>query len=283
MNSKKPYSAFPEYVKEMEKAFVHWATASVPETISELEPAFDFDYQSELKKCLDFKTLLSSGNFCGNVFAKTFSLLTTEMEVVFRRQLHEFLGDGIFAGDIPKNIKEILDKCPLTNLTGERLFGDFDYDMNKRRHATTHHQSTLNMWKHNKTMKWFNGKSIGEQKRILQSSQTFGKQLRQEHQEAVQREKQKILKLIEDNECKKNEKALTDLAQKNKILDAILEKGFWNTVEELDSRLQTATVEDLKYQVRYRKVFLNEKKLNISGTKTQLCETLRQCIVESSL
>ncbi|GFS16191.1 hypothetical protein ElyMa_006789400 [Elysia marginata] len=46
--------------------------------------------------------------------------------VVLKRQLSDFLGDGLFANDIPDETKAILDTCPLTNLSGEHLLGDPD-------------------------------------------------------------------------------------------------------------------------------------------------------------
>ena len=47
---------------------------------------------------------------------------------VLQKQLSDFLVGGIFGGEIVEEVKEILMTAPLTNLTGERLFGDFDFD-----------------------------------------------------------------------------------------------------------------------------------------------------------
>ena len=61
-----------------------------------------------------------------------------------------FLPGGVYGDELSDDLQNLLDKCPLTNLTGERMFGDLDYDMSRRRTATTHLRSTLNMCKHNK-------------------------------------------------------------------------------------------------------------------------------------
>ena len=67
--------------------------------------------------------------------------------------------------------KKILDTCPLTNLTGERLFGDLDYDMHKQRRASLHLRSTVTMFKHNDTINWFLSLDGKSQKEILQATE----------------------------------------------------------------------------------------------------------------
>ncbi|GFO48411.1 hypothetical protein PoB_007491600 [Plakobranchus ocellatus] len=60
-------------------------------------------------------------------------------------EIKKFLGGGVYGDAIPDSVMEILNTCPLTNLVGERLFGDLDFDMTKRRHSSLHHRSMINM------------------------------------------------------------------------------------------------------------------------------------------
>lgn len=285
MNSSQPYSSFPQYVHQMDIALQTWSSLTVPDECLSLQPAFTCTQVSNITSTnntlIDFNLLLMSDDYCRDTFSMTFTSVVKEMHIVMKRQLSEFLEGGIFSGDIPDDVKTILDKCPLTNLTGERLFGDFDYDISKRRHSSTHHRSTINMWKHNQTAAWLRQKNDKERERILMTAQKFGKILRKQHNEAVEREQLKIQKKLEETEKKKNEKEVLNLKNRSKILDAILKKGFCNTEEELHEFWINSTLEDLKNQIRYRKMFLNQKNLKTTGNKKQLYEMLRQCIIEN--
>ena len=61
--------------------------------------------------------------------------------------------------------------CKLTNLVGEQAFGDLDFNIFKRRYASLHHHSTVQMMKRNKPISmWFSSKDEEEQKRLLNRS-----------------------------------------------------------------------------------------------------------------
>ena len=53
--------------------------------------------------------------------------------IVLKRQLYDFLYGGVFGDELDRDLQNILDTCPLTNLVGERMFGDLDFDLSKRR------------------------------------------------------------------------------------------------------------------------------------------------------
>lgn len=71
---------------------------------------------------------------------------------MLKRQLCDVIGDGLFAGEIRKEVTAILLRCPMFKLTGD--LGDLDYDIEKRRHVSLHLRSSQNKWKHNKTGYW---------------------------------------------------------------------------------------------------------------------------------
>ena len=68
--------------------------------------------------------------------------------MALRRQLNDCLDGGIIRGEISDDVKNRLDRsyCPLTNLTGERLFGDLDFDMSKCRNSTLRVRSSKNIY-----------------------------------------------------------------------------------------------------------------------------------------
>ena len=84
-------------------------------------------------------------------------LVCTEALAVTKRQLSDFLGDGIFV-NVEENVKAKLMHCALTNLIGESAFGDFDFDISKRRNASLHNRSAVHCTRRNQTMIIISGK-----------------------------------------------------------------------------------------------------------------------------
>ena len=75
--------------------------------------------------------------------------------------------------------------CKLTNLIGEACFGDLDFSFFKRRNASLHHHSTVNMLKRNHTMTtWFENKSSEQQSQLLGMASKKASVLRASHNEA---------------------------------------------------------------------------------------------------
>lgn len=130
--------------------------------------------------------------------------LIPEMFRVLLRQLGDFHEGGDYGGP-PATFPEGLDHCSLTNLLGENIFGDLDFDMGYRRHASTHHRSSTNMLSHNKTSKWLNKKNCEETSKLMKFARKEGKPLRQQHR---QQEKLVMLRIREkliQNEQKRPE------------------------------------------------------------------------------
>ena len=141
MNSDMPYSDFHSYVKKL-KDFLEQSDPTAPAVFPEfLDSKFGFE-------C----------NHNSEFFQHAFKKICSVSLEVLQRQLKDFFGDGIFAGEVPQDIVDVLRTCPLTNLIGERLFGDLDFDMSKKRKASLHLRTSINMWKHNRTSQWIHKK-----------------------------------------------------------------------------------------------------------------------------
>ena len=124
--------------------------------------------------------------------ADAISRMLHHMLVRTRTQLKDFLQGGNYGAPPSPEMEQILKHCPVTNLIGENAFGDLDFDMNRRRHTTFHHRSTMQMWKHNRTGQWLSGKQEEEQTRLMSIARKHGKILRYNHR---QQEKIVMLKI----------------------------------------------------------------------------------------
>ena len=71
---------------------------------------------------------------------------------VTERQLVDFLPGGKFHGVEDPELRARLQHSKLTNLIGEQAFGDLDFSLFKRRNASLHHLSSINIMKRNKTI-----------------------------------------------------------------------------------------------------------------------------------
>ena len=135
MNSTKTYADFPPYVKKKKIKSTLSSCSNDDLNIDYLSlPFLTFLYIEDSKSNLDKfvkSDLLESSLFCGAL-----KKIAELREAALDRQLADFLEGGVFGADLNSNLIEILKTCPVTNLTGERLFGDFDFDLQKRRNTS---------------------------------------------------------------------------------------------------------------------------------------------------
>ena len=95
------------------------------------------------------------------------SKMMRDILVTTRSQLKEFLKGGQYSSILATEEKQALAHCPLTNLLGENVFGEMDFDMGKRRNTSFHHRTTTQMLQHNKTSKWLAEKPKEEASHLL--------------------------------------------------------------------------------------------------------------------
>ncbi|XP_070174545.1 uncharacterized protein [Littorina saxatilis] len=191
-------------------------------------------------------------------------------------QLIDFLQGGKF-GVPPAAYPEGLDHCPLTNLLGENVFGDFDFDIQKHRNSTLQNRSARQMVAHNKTPEWLNKKEDVEKTHLLHFARKKAPGLMQQRR---RQEKLVFLKLRErmaQQEATRQMKAAKLAQQKAELIQRIAEQGGACTVRADVSLLLrglrrrgqkgTVLVEAVKDQVRYQKCVLGQKgQLKLSGT-----------------
>ena len=151
------------------------------------------------------------------IFNQTFSSLCSRALAVLERQLCDFVGDGVFANSIPDDVVQVLKTCPLTNLTGERLFGDLDFDMFKRRRASLFLRSSINMWKRNKTGQWMSKKKKLEAVRLFTLARGQREESRRRSRENEREVRRQLRENMEENHRRKQEKEVIDRERHNKM------------------------------------------------------------------
>ncbi|GFN87124.1 hypothetical protein PoB_001363000 [Plakobranchus ocellatus] len=277
MNSSVSYGQFPAYVQKMEKTLEIWSNSLVH--IEDAKSVFeDFKFISSNNKTLEFINSLPSADKSSVLCS--FKIISQHCFKVLKRQLADFLDGGPFAGVIKDDIQTVLNTCPLTNLIGERMFGDLDFDMTKRRHASTHLRSTINMWKHNRTSQWMGKLNWLKARKLLSAARKHRADWKRKSKLSEKSVKDIIKQRIMENNRKKKEKE-TEVAEKRlELFNTIISHGgFCTTKSDVDKLYRGPNaVENLKAQLRYRKFVLNEKNVKLSGNKKELYSRLLELL-----
>ena len=203
VQSRVTHSQFHSYVQKMEACFERWAK----DPSEMLSPSYVgiFDGKFELKS--DIAPAIY--NFVEENFeavSVAIRKMLCDMLVTTKTQLKDFLKDGKYGTPPSEDQSKTLHLCPLTNLIGENAFGNLDFDINKRRHASLHHRSTSQMWRANKTDKWLTGQGEDKQARLLAVAREKGSFLRKNHQQQEKIVSLKVREKILENKRLKKEK-----------------------------------------------------------------------------
>ena len=110
--------------------------------------------------------------------------LCAAFATVTERQLADLLDGGCYSNVENEQRRDKMDHCLLTILIGEACFGDLGFSIFKRRNASLHHHSTVNMLKRNRTVSvWLSNKSEEEQRCLLDMSAKKAPILREQHKQ----------------------------------------------------------------------------------------------------
>ena len=135
---------------------------------------------------------------------KTLEKIMVSFIEVTERQLADFLPDGKYGAQPSDQLREEMQHCKLTNLISEYDFGDLDYSQFRRRNASLHYHSGVQMVKRNKTISgWLVSKSEQEQSRLMQLARDKSGELRHRHRQAEKAVLEKTKARLEQNFRKK--------------------------------------------------------------------------------
>ena len=146
--------------------------------------------------------------------------LSTGFLSVIELQLKDFLPNGQYHAVDNPELRSTLEHSHLTNLVGEQAFGDLDFSMFKRRNATTHHHTSVNMLKRNKTLTgWFASLSPEQQGDALTKAAAKHQQLRKKSQQVEQQALMTRRQILESNRVKKEASDEKKRQQKINIIE----------------------------------------------------------------
>ena len=134
------YFDFHLYVKRMVTNFEKW----IDDPSDLLSPNFLSVFDGDL--VIKAPTFHSVHDFALNndvkIVTRCLKYMCVEALGVTKRQLEDFLPAGKFE-DMDECIKEQIMRRPLTNFVGVSAFGDFDFDVCKRRNASLHKRTSM--------------------------------------------------------------------------------------------------------------------------------------------
>lgn len=207
--------------------------------------------------------------------------------VVTERQLEDFITGKCSNVTVSEETRKTLDHCLLTNLIGESAFGDYDYDVSKRRNASLHNRSAVHTLKRNKTVKFLSKQSPKVRKDMFAVARKLGPQFRQESRATEDRVKNEIRAKFVANQEQKIKKQLAEIERNSKTLEKVKEHGgpclnkedFDKLMSSLKSTKKSSKfiTEVLKSEIRFHKIFNNRNSLKF-GNISFMKETLRNSL-----
>ena len=220
--------------------------------------------------------------------------LCAAFATVTERQLADFLDGGCYSNVQDPERREKIDHCLLTNLIGEACFGDLDFSIFKRRNASLHHHSTVNMLKRNRTVSvWLSNKSEEEQRCLLDMSAKKAPILREKHKQMQKDVVEKRKEILEENRRKREEKLDAALKRKQAVAQEVKDHGgpclSSRDVDELLTTLsarakggKTSVTEAVKSEIRYQQLVMgvSRRQLKLSAPLDELVTNLKTFLDE---
>ena len=313
LNSNVEYLDLYVYVQKMFRHFQEWSVDSSPLLNSESLSVFDlpFDVVKEKEKTkFHLKCEKNRARFLPEnlkrdpVYMSLFSenehteVTKEALQNIFKgfitctqRQLSEFLPGGRYGEEPSLSLRAKMEFAKVTNLVSENEFGDLDFSQFRRRHASLHYHSGIQMVKRNKTISsWLSKKSETEQDRLLIIARNKSSDLRKRHAAAQKEIRVKIQNRLDENHRIQVEKEAKASQQKKKIIEDVhLHGGPFLDCTSIDKFMKSkmcksAKLNVLKEEVRYmRKILeikdnrlvIGKKTLSVlvSDIKSVLCDT----------
>ena len=281
-SSVKP-SDFHRYVQQVEACFDRWSTDPSDMLNEDYRGICDVEFE------LDSPTKVAVYKFAKEHSANvtdTICLMMKDVLNTTRTQMKDYLEGGKYSTPLSYKDQKTLQNCPLTNLLAENAFGDMDFDMGKRRHATFHHRSSTHMLQHNKAASWLSEKEEDAAAKLLCLVRKLSKHLRDHHR---RQEKIVTMKIREKRLENERQKCLREAAVAKNLSDLVrpvlAHGGPCETktpVKLLRQWLEetgqgpNAIKEALKNEIRFQKTVLNSKgTLKLSGSITSLSKALQ--------
>ena len=265
LNGNINYVDLYKYVQKMLGSFERWSNDPSELLLESCKGLFD-DFCVEHDEVSD--VLFGNEHKHETVTLNVLKQLMHGFIDVTKRQLNDFLPGGKFSEEASLELRRSMTHCKLTNLISEHEFGDLDYSQYRRRHASLHFHSSIQMVKRNKTISvWLNSKSIQNQNTLLLKAREQGISLRKKHAEQEKHVIEKVTAKLEATHRQKMEKEANHIELKRAIIESVqLYEGPCKSAADVDQLLnrlsgesETKKKEVLKQEIKYLKVVLGVK------------------------
>ena len=248
------------YIQQMLKKFNEWSNDAAPLLEITCHGVFD-EFQIEHDEV--WKSLYAEQGLDKRLTKLKLEKLVCAFVLCTERQLVDFLPGGKFGETCSSEQRAAMQHCKLTNLVSENEFGDLDFSQFRRRHASLHFHSSIQIVKQNKTISyWLSSKSETEQSRLLKIARHKAHELRAKHASAEKAVVKRNLERLQENSRKKLEKEANQVETRRKIVMAVKAHGGPCTQrKDVVKLLRTCKCESqrlaaLKNEIRYLKQVL---------------------------
>ncbi|XP_033096403.1 uncharacterized protein LOC117100720 [Anneissia japonica] len=210
------------YIQEMAEKFEAWSLDSSELLTSPITIFSDFAVPVD-----DIWRSLMGDTLPGSYLTKSaLQQIMTGFIAVTKRQLENFLPGGVYGSAPDDDLRKQMKHCKLTNLVSEYEFGDLDFSQFRRRHASMHFHSSIQMVKRNKTISdWLSSKPDEEQAHLLQLAREKCTALKEKHKEAEREVVRKTEARLQEVNRRKQEKEAEKLETKRKLVDIVKQHG----------------------------------------------------------
>ena len=213
------------YIQQMLKNFREWSNDATPllqETCYGVFDQFRIEHD-EVRSSL----YVEQGVTVDAPLTKlTLEKLMSSFVLCTERQLNDFLPGGKFGETCSSEQRAAMQHCKLTNLVSENEFGDLDFSQFRRRHASLHFHSSIQIVKRNKTIShWLSSKSEMEQSKLLKIAGHKARELRLKHAAAEKAVVKRNLERMEEHFRKKLEKEASQVETRRNIVKAVKAHG----------------------------------------------------------
>ena len=190
--------------------------------------------------------------------------IMTAFVSVSKRQLADQLMGGVHHNPSADLLKQA-SSCPAHNISGERIFGQLDFNLHRAPNAAVEFVEAKIMFAENKTAQWLNEKTQFEKKCLHDSARKIARvnisKSKKQHKK-LHEIKSKLLKEKQEMLAKKfeNQRVLKE----NLLEDLQKLGGLWSSEQDLDHHLRLIKSENkrlsaLKVQLKVHKIILSQK------------------------
>ena len=212
------YLHFFAYVEELYSFFRKWSDDPNDAFSADFHPLFGFNFMLSLDI---FNSLLNIGEENKVTVKDVLKNISRGCIEVMEHLLTDFLPGGRYHNLDDAVLRKKMAHSEMTNLVGEQCFGDLDFSLFKRRNATLHHHSTINILKRNKSIsRYFCLKSKEDQTQLLKLSAKKASKLRKQH--VIEEKEAVVQRTLVLQESRANKAAAAD--RKRAKLQDVMEK-----------------------------------------------------------